>query len=78
VYVVKRFFIGMRKTAEEIRNMSDEELDAYINRPNPHPINKEKEHLHFNTKEECLNYYSDGMDFEDFVKKIRDEYLTQL
>lgn len=46
-------FIGM-KTREEIRNMSDEELDAYINRPNPHPINKEKEHLHFNTKEELV------------------------
>lgn len=64
----------MEKTEEEIRNMSEDEFWEYINRPNPHPLNEERKPLHFNTKEEWLNYYSDGIDFEDFLKEIKDKY----
>lgn len=59
---------------KDVRNMSEDEFWEYINRPKPHPINEERKPLHFNTKEEWLNYYSDGMNFEDFLEGIKDKY----
>ncbi len=62
------------KTQEEIRNMSEDELWEYINRPNPHPINEGKTAPHFGTKEEWRKYYSDGHEINEFVEIMREKY----
>lgn len=64
----------MEKTREEIMNMTEDEFWDYINRPKRCTINKGEKPLHFNTKEEWHKYYSDGIDFEEFLKLIRNKY----
>lgn len=64
----------MKKTEEEIRNMSEDEFWEYINRPNPHPLNEERKPLHFNTKEEYYQYYSDAISADEFDRIIREKY----
>ena len=64
----------MDKTQEEIRNMTDDEFWEYLNRPNPRPVNKGDEPLHFKTKEEWMEYYSDGHEISVFMEIIRSEY----
>ena len=61
-------------TDEEIRNMSEEEVWEYVNRPKPHPMNEGEKPLHFNTKEEWRKYYSGGHEINEFIKIMREKY----
>jgi len=64
----------MEKTREEIMNMTEDEFWDYINRPNPRPVNEGDEPLHFKTKEEWREYYSDGHEVSEFMEIIRSKY----
>ena len=64
----------MRKTQEEIRNMTEDEFWEYLNRPNPRMVNKSDDPLHFKTKEEWRAYYSDGHEISEFMEIIRSKY----
>ena len=64
----------MDKTQEEIRNMTDDEFWEYLNSPNPRPVRKGGEPLHFKNKEEWRACYSDGHGISEFMEMIRSKY----
>jgi len=64
----------MEYTQEELRSMSEDEFWELINRGDPHPLSEEREPLHFNTKEEWLEYFSDGHEAHEFFELMRDKY----
>lgn len=71
---VRNYLLNMKKTREEIRNMTEDEFWDYINRPNPRQINEDETPIHFNTKEEWRAYYSDGHEISEFMEIIKNEY----
>ena len=68
------FWNSRRLTKEEIRNMPEDEFWAYVNRPNPNPIHGGEIPPHFNTKEEWLEYFKDGIDANELFRRISEEY----
>lgn len=65
----------MGKTEEEIRNMSEDELWEYVDSlASKQQIHESTTPLHFNTKEEWNNYFSDGINVDEFDRIIREKY----